>query len=330
MSNSKYLKCVFLAIFILLLLQPKALAADPGTEFPATSISDDQKKGSVLVFPYFTSSAGSPGTQNTRIVITNGNSASPVFLIMLVVNGANGSISNFCLSLSINQTKSLEMSTIDPGTTGFILAIAVGSQGEPINFNHLTGMAEVKLATGRRAGYKAEAIAAIANPPTLWSAGDATANLIFDGSRYNRLPRALAVNKLRSVADNNSTILILSKITGSYAGSVLIPIGAISGTVSNLTESANFSYTQNSPQLVQNLSASFPPIMPDYPTLINPAQSGWMKVWCDNDVGLFGLVLNTNPDATTVSNAYSGGHNLHKLTLVSSDTVTIPVIVPSC
>ncbi len=49
-----------------------------------------------------------------------------------------------------------------------------------------------------------------------------------------------------------------------------------------------------------------------------------------SDVGLFGVALNFNPNAATNTGAFNGGHNLHKLTLTPSASLTIPIFPPGC
>ena len=51
-----------------------------GTPLPPSTASSDQKPGSVLAFPLFTSGAASPQSQNTRISITNTESSRQAFV----------------------------------------------------------------------------------------------------------------------------------------------------------------------------------------------------------------------------------------------------------
>src|SRR5215471_16008067 len=62
-----------------------------------------------------------------------------------------------------NQKASFTTSDADPGTRGYIVAVAVdGLTGCPANFNFLIGDEYVKYASGHAANLGAEAIAAIA------------------------------------------------------------------------------------------------------------------------------------------------------------------------
>lgn len=71
------LKRALLIGAVLLSLSTCVWAADPGTELPGTSDFSDQKTGSVLVFPFYTSTA-TPSTQNTYITVTNHSTISGV------------------------------------------------------------------------------------------------------------------------------------------------------------------------------------------------------------------------------------------------------------
>lgn len=303
-----------------------ALAAEPGTPFPPTSELSDQKIGSVLVFPLYLSSAAASPQENTRFSLTNQNVSASAFLRLFFVNGTTGVIQDSFLCLTPNQTAVFRASEVDPGMRGFMVAIAVDVNGVPINFNHLSGEAEVKLVSGAGAGFKAEAIAAVAANPA--NVVGANATLAFDGTMYNRLPRALAVDRLKSTADGNSIILALCRVEGNYSASIG-GLGAITGTIFNdATQSAPFALT-GAPQEFMTLSDSFP-ITPVYSQFISASRVGWMQLWRDADAPLFGLALNFNPATATGLNRFSGGHSLHKLTLTAAGSITISTTPPGC
>ncbi|MEP7339126.1 MAG: LamG-like jellyroll fold domain-containing protein [Acidobacteriota bacterium] len=293
--------------------------------FPVTSDFSDQKAGSILVFPYYTSSAASPQATNTRISITNTNQQSGVSLKLFSIQGSGaGTVMDYELCLTANQTATFLTSDIDPGLTGYLVAVAVDSTGLPINFNFMAGEGAVKLASGHRASLKAEAIAAVAANPA--SAAGGTAALNFDGISYNRLPRALAIEKIGSPADQNNTLLILTRITGNYATSVVNSIGLVNGNLYNdAVTAASFSFTAATPQFVQTLSNTFPATTPPLGTIIPAGRTGWLYLATNSDVGLFGATLNLNSNAGTLSSAFNGGGNLRALTLSGSNSIVIPV-----
>jgi len=306
------------------------MAAEPGVELPPTSEMSDQKLGSVLIYPLYLSSATAGDQENTRISMTNQSASASASVQLFVVNGVTGVTDNGAICLTPQQTAFFLASDFDPGIRGFLIAISVNQiTGVPVNFNQLSGEAEVKLASGHRASYKAEAIAAVAaNPGIVLNPSAAALN--FDGISYNRLPRAVAVDRLKSTADGNSTILALCRVDGNYASpNVIGSLGALTGTVFNdAAQAAPFTLT-GAPQAFITLSDAFP-ITPVYSQLISTGRVGWLQVWRDADAPLIGAALNFNSNAGSTGSQFNGGHNLRKLTLTAAGSMTIPVGPPSC
>src|SRR5262249_19164901 len=160
------------------------------------------KTGSVLIYNLYASSATAPQDEDTRISITNTNTGSSVFVHLFFVNGTDCNVSQESACLTANQTMAVFASDLDPGVTGYIIAVAVASDtGTPIDFNYLIGEADVKLASGHAARLNAVAIAALRLP--LRDPGVPEMQLNFDGSMYNQVPRALALSGIPSPNDGN-------------------------------------------------------------------------------------------------------------------------------
>ncbi len=326
MNCFSMLKRALLIGAVLLSLSTCLWAADPGAELPGTSDFSDQKTGSVLVFPFYTSTA-TPSAQNTQITVVNHSNDSGVNLRLTFVGNDGSFAPANPLFLSASQNITFLTSDIDPGFTGFIVVVAVNTSGFPINFNFLSGQANIKLASGHAASLKAEAIAAISLP----AFSGATATLNFDGSAYNRMPRALAMDNIKSAADGNNTLLILTRVTGNYATGPIDKIGTVSGTLyDDATTAAPFTFDGSmqlfGDQLVQTLSNSFPVTTPSFTSLIPTGRSGWLYLAANADIGLFGAVLNLNPNAGSQFMAFNGGHNLRALRLSTSNSIVIPVV----
>src|SRR5262249_14802367 len=221
------------------------------------------------------------------------------------------------------------MSDIDPGTTGYIVAVASDRTGCPTNFNFLIGDAFVKLSTGHRANLGAEAFHALTGNQPICTPSSATAALNFDGVVYDRVPRVVAVDNIPSRADGNDTLLVLNRIGGNLATGAST-LSSLFGILYDDSESAlSFSVT-GACQLRSSLSSSFPRTTPRFETFIPAGRSGWMKLFSQSDIGLLGAVLNVNPNAGSQASAFNQGHNLHKLRLSAANTLTIPIFPPSC
>ena len=301
----------------------------PGTPFPATSEASDQKMGSVLIYNAYTSGATSSNTQNTRINITNVNPSRDAFVHLFFV-AESCSVADSYICLTANQTSSFLASDLDPGTNGYLVAVAVnGVNGCPEDFNFLIGDEYIKYATGHEANLGAEAISALAVPPC--DGNSVTAQLNFDGVSYNRVSHALALDNIGSRADGNDTLLILNRIGGNLGTGAGV-LGTVFGIFYDDAETA-VSFTFNGGhQFRTSLSNNFPRITPRFETYVPAGRTGWFKVWPTTPTlwGMTGAAINFNPNAASSAGAFNQGHNLHKLTLTNTANYVIPVFPPAC
>lgn len=316
----------------------------PGGFYNANSEISSTKAGSILLFAFYISDASDPNSTNTRINITNTNPTRGVSLHLFFVDGATCSVADAFLCLTANQTHSFLMSDVDPGTSGYLMAVAVdgpaglaggGNTGCPISFNFLIGNANVKLASSPRrfADLEAESCAAeFGSPLPGCDPNNPTTTIPFNGQSngYNRLPRVLAVSNIPSRADGNDTMLIITRIGGNLVTSAAT-IGSLFGILYDDAENS-FSFTINTGacQLRGSLSNVFPRTTPRFDSVIPGGRSGWMRIWGANDIGIIGATLNRNDNKRQVAGAFEGGHLLHKLTLTDTVTVTMPIFPPSC
>jgi uncharacterized repeat protein (TIGR01451 family) len=302
-----------------------------GLAFPADSEISDQKAGSVLIYPIYTSDAASPNRENTRITITNTHGMEKACIHLFGIDGATCAVADAYVCLTPNQTTSFLASDLDPGNRGYFIAIAVDCEtGLPKAHNYLIGDSYVKFASGHQANLAAESIAA-----TMWNPAGADttqrfATLNFDGMSYNRLPTILGLDNIPSPADSNNTMVIVNRIGGDLSNSAAT-IGPLFGFVFNDQEVGfSFTATVGACQLRQTLSNSFPRLLTPFGAVIPAGRTGWMKFWSNNEYGLVGASINFNPNAAANSGSFNQGHNLHKLRLAPNATLTIPVVVPFC
>lgn len=332
MRTSRKLTTALLALCALVVMGTAALAADPGISYPVASEVSDQKAGSVLVYPYYTSNPAAANVQNTRFNITNTSATSAAFVHLFFVDGANCSVSDRYICLTANQTLTFLASEQDPGTRGYLVAISVdGVIGCPNSFNFLIGDEYVKTEAGHQANLGAEAFAALFEGNVAGCDGaDTDALLVFNGTTgYNRWPLVVAASSIPPLPDGNNTQLILVRAGGSLISGVS-GSQPIFGILYNDQEEPH-SFTVNvTCQLLQQLTDNFPRTTPRFQQVIPAGQSGWMKLWTTTGVGLLGAVINNNANAASASGAFRGGRNLHKLTLSPTNTYTIPIFPPAC
>ncbi|QQS45871.1 MAG: hypothetical protein IPM66_18365 [Acidobacteriota bacterium] len=322
MRTSLKLTNLVLAIFALAMMSMAALAADPGAPFPASSQVSDQKAGSLLIYNYYTSSATSPLTEDTRINITNTNIYEDAFVHLFFV-ASSCTVADAYICLTANQTASFVTSDFDPGFNGYIVAVATSHYGEPISFNYLIGDEYVKTTAGFKANLGAEAFSHLGTASTVSTDGT-TATIAFDNMNYNWVPRVLALDNIESGV-TAETLVVLNRTGGSLAisgGS----IGNIFGLLYDDAENVLSFTTSGGCQKRFVISNTEPRTVPRFTTFIPAGRSGWMKLWSSSNVGIVGAQLTRSlaPPA-----GFDGGHNLHKLTL-TADAYTMPVFPASC
>jgi len=322
-----------MALLALFVMSAVARAADPGLVYPPTSEVSDQKAGSVLMYNVYTSSISAPNSQNTRVNITNTSPTSVANVHIFFVDGATCSIADSYICLTPNQTASFLASDVDPGTTGYILAVATDDFGCPISRNFLIGDAYVKFSSGHAANLTAEAFSALFNGVLPGcDANSVTATLPFDGvvgSGYNLAPAVLADDNIPSRADGNDTLLIVNRFGGNLAIGAST-LGTLFGILYDDAENPlSFNFT-GSCQFRSSLSNNFPRVAPRFENFIPAGRSGWLKIYnLTAAIGISGAAINFNPNAGTAANAFNGGHNLHKLTLTTA-SYTLPVFPSNC
>lgn len=310
--------------------QPLAPGALPGTNNPVS----DQRAGSVLIYNLYTSTVGS-SSQNTNISMTNIEPNRTAYVHLFFVDGSTCSVADAYICLTPNQTASFLASDLDPGTTGYIVAVAVDRSGCPINFNYLIGDEFVKLTTGHQANLAAESILAIAGGLTTCTPGSVTATLAFNGVSYSVLPRVLAVDNVGSRADGNDTLVIVNSIGGdlrAFAQTLRPLFGLI---YDDAEQGLSFTFAPGTCQFRGTVNSNFPKTTPRFESWIPSGRSAWFKFWVSNTTAaaqepILGAVINRNPNATSNSGAFNQGHNLHKMNTTPNGTLTIPVFPVTC
>ena len=282
---------------------------------------------SVLIYPIYTSNPSDPAGQNTRINLTNIHTMKSICVHLFFVDGASCSIADSIVCLTPNQTTSFLASDLDPGATGYLVAVAIDCNGCPMNFNFLQGDEYVKFSSGHRGNLVAEGAAAL---PALQAcnAASVTAQLNFNGVEYSRFARTLALDNFGSRADGNDTMIVVDRIGGNL-GTGAATLGTLFGILYDDTEiGVSFNVT-GSCQLRSSLTNNFPRTTPRFETFIPAGRTGWLKLYSQSDIAMVGASINFNPNSAASAGAFNGAHNLHKLTLSSAGSFIVPVFPAS-
>jgi len=129
----------------------------------------------------------------------------------------------------------------------------------------------------------------------------------------------LSLNKIANQV-GDPTFLVVNRISGDLTG--LAPaIGPIFGTLIDDAQTVSSFNFFGGCQVKDLLQALVPPIIPNIPI----GRTGWMKFSATSDFGLFGAAIRFNSGMGLP--AFKGGHNLHKLTLTDSVSLTVPLFI---
>jgi hypothetical protein len=293
-----------------------AILPGPGIGTTAAGLPGQQRPGSVLIYNLYTSGIN-PVTNDTRITLTNTNPVERANVHLFFVDGSNCAVADQFVALTQNQTMSIQASDIDPGVTGYIIAVATDESGCPMVRNDLIGESFVRFESGHLANLPALSVAAVGIPNC--SPNSATTTLAFDGVTYNPLPRTLALDSLESRSTGNTTMIVVNRMGGDLTTGASA-LGQLAGLLFDDREaSQSFTLPGGTCQMRGILGNNFPRTAPRYDAVIPAGRTGWMKLWPVEDAGITGVLIN---EATV---GFSQGHNLHALTTTSSVVFTIPV-----
>lgn len=293
--------------------QPEATGSSNG--------ASENKPGSVLLYARY--ATGAFGTTQLNITNTHGTQRARVRLFFNSLTGLL-QVTDQIITLEPHQTTTLDLNGVAPGQRGWVLAMAINSGAQPINFNYLIGSAQVNEPGGVAYGYNALAVAKNSAGPTPRNADVKSADLIFDDVNYDRLPSIQGLSSFTNQADNTSRLgyarlanTMLAVPTNRGAANVFLYDKDITGY------SALLGTTET--KIGDLTRVRFSPLLPNSAV---QEKSGWMKLqvsspflaWFSN-VGR-GTVT-TGPEGAW-SGGFSGGGNLHILGVADSYTITVP------
>jgi hypothetical protein len=129
----------------------------------------------------------------------------------------------------------------------------------------------------------------------------------------------LALDNTGSGADGNFTLFVLDHIGGDL-DTALTPLGAVNGSFYDDTGTAS-AFDFNAPP---QFFGTFDPGVPG-------GTSAWFEAYPAPEAAMAGSTLKFNANAASTASAFSGGHNLHVLTL-ATDTLALagpPISTPT-
>jgi len=293
----------------------------------AAMLAGDQKPGSVLFFNRYTSNAANTGREDTTFNLTNSNPATAAYVRLFLVSAATCQITELQVCLAPQQTVSYLMSDIDPGVKGYIIAVAVNLQGEPIQFNWLTGNAIIKQPGANIGGSYASLLSAVAiakrkdgNVPN----SNGVAEMVFDDMNYDRLPGQIAFDSVPSQAGSSNASLL----------SFYRPVSDLTGTIPSAAVQVTGWGKNNQGQVVSSVgnvsSACYSEVVLGtfrlQPTPINQllpsGTTAWFAASSTDLQPLLGAQFNTGE--------FNSGTNARPLSFSSEYKIKIPVLAVTC
>lgn len=279
--------------------------------------SSDQKPGSILVYPYYTSN--SIDKTDTRLTLTNIGEES-AYAHIFFIDGETCQQSDLFVCLTKFASIDFQASDYDPESTGWVLAVAVDANGKPIRNNKLIGNAF--LNEGNYVdNYGAIAFTAHSPNPATLTATNATLN--FDGFGYDQVPSQLAMEVQSPIDAPNQRMVTVGlrgdlsegQITGAgqsgigaiYDGDEKL-VGSFAGFISGSCQ-AQAIFSSANPRIVGGVGRHFP-----------SGQIGTIMLPVEAAVG---LVMTPRPAV------WNGIRTLHTMRLRNS-TLVIPIFAPAC
>jgi hypothetical protein len=291
----------------------------------AASRQSDQKPGSVLFYHRYLSTIGNPNGNNTTISLTNTSPTLSTKVRMFFISAADCSSFEQAVCLLPQQTTTFRMSDFDPGTTGYVVAVACDSQGNPTQFNWLIGNAQLRQTSPLTSQFYDATLSALAVAKRELGSVSATNNvaeMVFDDAMYDSLPSQLAADNVPSqgttASNGNATVLSLYRPVSNLAGG---------GTSAPLTYTINNNTGQSTTgsQTIgcyADLRLSSLRLNPAVATILSLGKVGWIRISATDSGALLGAQFN--------SGQYASGANVRAVTYSPDFRISIPIKAPGC
>ncbi len=294
-----------------------------GSNAPRSHASST-KAGSVLFFHRYTSSSAQNSSINTLLSLTNTNPRDGVTVRLFLVSDCLVKSSE--VNLSPSQTATLLASDLDADHNGYIIATAIDGRGVPTQFNWLIGAATMRDSLGHEATYNAFSVAKRTGGAVNAADGAVTADLLFDGTVYDQLPKNVAV-------DN---IPVQTGPAAAFSDVILYsPSSNLTDGIHGQTIQFNgIAYEQNGTPYLKAIDGScgtmqrLTDVWPELLTIVTPEKPAWANFAATDLVSstaapMLGLSL-TDKAGVPLHNA----RNMQVLSWLPSYRITVPATPP--
>lgn len=302
--------------------------AQVGSNAPRSAASGT-KAGSVLFLHKYTSDTTRSNEVNTLITLTNTNPRDSVIVRVFFVHDCV--FEDLFITLVANQSRTLVAGKESPNDTGYVMAVAVNSQGLPTQFNWLIGSASLRDERGHEASYNAFAVAKRSAGTVVFNYGAQSADIRFDNADYDRLPKVVAIDSLQ-----NQDPFLGQAVATDLA--IYSPLADMTGITQNEYKLAATAFDDSGNGVTQELdvdcalNASVSQIWTETPfnTIISGARLGWANFSARGGdpntpapIPVLGLSL-TDGAGVPMHNA----RNMQTLEWLDSFSVKIPARIP--
>lgn len=288
----------------------------------ATGMSES-KAGSILFYPRFVS-GNKPASTLINLTNTHPVQKARVRLFFTSVS-PTPQISEKILSLEPQQAVSIKASDVTSGQRGWVMAMAINSGAQAIQFNYLIGSAYVTETSGVITAFNALAVGKNSEGAVTRDPEDVkTALLNFNDVDFDRLPATWALAAVNNQNDFNS-YLSYNRLSGSLLS---VPSTRGSGSVTVYDKLLAAYGGLIGPAEINLEELAKIRLSPQLPTAATQENAGWLKL--SMTTPSLAVISNfaSSPIVPSAFDSWTGGlngsSNLHLLTTTSNFALIVP------
>ncbi|HZS08051.1 MAG TPA: hypothetical protein VFD58_24665 [Blastocatellia bacterium] len=285
----------------------------------------DQKPGSVLFYPRYTSSASNPAREDSSLSLSNTSPTDSTYVRLFLINNSCQPL-EYTLCLSARRTVSVLLSDLDPGSRGYVIAVACDAAGQPTQFNWLTGAVSVKQpnpVNGTPYDLALGAVAVAKRSGGAVTPASGKSEMAFDDAMYDRLPGQIAADDVQSQASgaNNTTLMVFRPLPDLAGGS---PSATFRLTAFNSDGNTGSADVNAANACYRDIALPTLRTTPRINDLIPPGTNAWFSIATTDATPqpVLGAQFNYGK--------FSGGNTARPLTYANDYRITIPVVALTC